>query len=55
MHSGHAHAVETVAAPFEVGFHACGMVFLVVGAIVGFLETDDAIETGMSETGVVLG
>lgn len=53
MHSGAAHAVEAVDAPFKNRFHAPRMIVAVVGFVVGFLEADHAVEAALGQAVVV--
>ena len=55
VHAGLSHAVEAVHAPLELRFHARRVVDVVVLAVVGLLEADHAVESGVREPLVLLG
>ena len=43
VYAGLSHTVEAIHAPLEVGFHAAGMVDVIVCLVIGLLETDHAV------------
>ncbi len=55
VNAGHSHAVETIAAPLKLALHAPWMIELVVVAVIGFLEADDAVHAVVGKGLVVFG
>ena len=47
--TGLSHTVETIDTPFEFGLHASRVILFIVRLVVGFLKTDDSVQSVMSE------
>ena len=53
VHSGLSHAVETVAAPVEIGLHSARMVNVVMCSVISLLEADYTIHSVLGEFCVI--
>ena len=55
MHTRLTHAVETIHTPFEIALHPTRVIDVIILAMVGLLETYDAIHALGGQHGIVLG
>ena len=53
MYTGLSHAVESVDTPFEVRFHAFGVIYLVTFPVIGFLKADYTVQSRLGEPVVI--
>ena len=49
MHTGLTHTVEAIDTPFKIRLHSTWMIKIVIGPVVRFLKTNDAVHTMMAQ------
>ena len=55
VNSGLTHTVESVYTPFKIRFHASGVIYIISGFVVCFLETDYSVQPVFCQFGILFG